>query len=200
MTAINQKKLNKLFFNPILGFGFLLCGIFACNPSSEPQNSHEPSTAADHLVPRYFSLENYFSAEIERLSALNNPVRKTVVINGESESQTLHIPNWNHELDLFLEADINKAAWRDSYAIDSTENALVYEALEPDLKTRKIKIKKGPKGEVTQIEIENEVSNWIYRSKEWLNYVPDSVYEIRKQQDIRIVGTNEYHVKAFGKP
>lgn len=200
MMNFNHIKLNKRFLDLLLGFGSLLLLAGACSSDTSSAGAPSPASITDSSGYRYFSLENYFKAEIERLSGLNSPVRKTVSINGETESQTLHITNWNHELDLFLGADINKAAWRNSYAIDSLENAIVYESLEPDLKTKKITIEKGLEGEIASIEIENEVSNWIYRSKELLIYVPDSVYEIKKQQVIRIVGNNEYQIKVFGKP
>lgn len=201
MMHANQIKVNKIGLDKLWNWACLLLLTCACSSETNSVNTTTTSSSAtDHIGNPYFSLESYFSGEIDRLTSLDNPVKKTVSINGETESQTLRISNWRHELDPFLGADINKAAWKTSYSIDSIENVLVYRALEPDLKTRKITIEKDSGGQVRRIEMENELVNWIYQSKEQLKYVPDSLYEIKKQQTIRIVGTNEYHILVRKEP
>lgn len=201
MMHANQIIVNKIGFDKLWNWACLLLLACACSSETNSVNTATTSSSAiDQVGNPYFSLENYFNGEIHRLTSLDNPVKKTVSINGETESQTLRISNWRHELAPFLEADINKAAWKTSYSIDSIENVLVYRALEPDLKTRKITIEKDSGGQVRRIEMENELVNWIYQSKERLKYVPDSLYEIKKQQTIRIVGTNEYHIIVRKEP
>src|SRR5882757_7054826 len=79
---------------------------------------------------KYFDIKGYFTKDIARLNKLNRPVFKTVSHNGVTESKTVHIDNWGHELDLFLGADINKPAWKNSYTIVNENGILIYKAKE----------------------------------------------------------------------
>lgn len=179
---------NRLYHTALIFL--LLTSVVACNSVTEPTTSTETEQ------PTYFSLNTYFSDEIDRLTKEQPDLEKTVNINGSSESKATNTVNWKHELELFAQADINKAAWTNSYTVDSTERKVVYTSKEPDLKTKQIIIQHKADKTVLGIEIHNEESNWIYRSVEKLTYYPDSLYSIDKIQEVRIVGSNHYHVQG----
>ena len=63
----------------------------------------------------YFDIEGYFKKEANRLSGKNRPIDKTVWINGKSEHHIINIKNWEKELGVFIEADINKGSWKGSF-------------------------------------------------------------------------------------
>ena len=110
---------------------------------------------------------------------------------GEKEAKTITIKDWQKELSLFIESDINKPAWTSSYAVTHDGDDIVYTSVDEDLRTKKIIVEK--KGDdIESITIHNEVMNQLYQSQEKLYYSPDSLYRIEKVQDIRVIGTNHY--------
>lgn len=144
----------------------------------------------------YFDLKGYFKQLADRLNQQNPTISKTVSKNNSSESKSLKINNWNEEFALFISADINKAAWKDSYSKDSSATKIVYTTKDPDLKTQKIIIDLT-KGKPTHFHIETKVDNLLYHTAEHLEFYPDSLYEIKKSQKVVLLGNNNY--KIIGK-
>lgn len=157
-----------------------------CAPEQRPANS---ST-------RFFDLKTYFDRESARLQERNPDVEKTVAKNELTESKKLHIRNWANELALFAGSDINKPAWETEYEITDTGMKTQYTATNPELRTQKIVIEKNAAGELKHIFILNNLKNILYSSAEELNFYPDSLYSIRKKQDILIIGSNDYFVSG----
>jgi len=120
-----------------------------------------------------------------------------VTHNGSSETKKIHIDNWGSELSLFIQSDINKPAWRDSYSIQNdADNSIIYTAKTPELKTRKIIVTKNKDNSIKWIMIYNASENFLYQTTEVLNYIPDSLYTIKKKQHVRFMGTNNYYIKG----
>jgi hypothetical protein len=170
-----------------IGFFFLL--LAACNGPEEKNFSK-----------RYVDLEGYFSKEAERLQKLNPLIVKKVSQNLENETRQLTIADWKTELSLFIESDINKPAWRDSYQIKTRANDITeYIATSENLKTRKIVIHRDKQGEIQSISISNKTSNPLYTSVEELTYQTRSGYQIHKSQAVKIIGKNSYSISATFK-
>jgi len=180
------------FYGILFVFISALC--FAC--TSTPTTEEKVQSATD----RYFSLEHYFAEQSRRLTQAEVMIVKTVDVNGNTETKTLKITNWESELAAFMDSDINKAAWRNSYAVDSSEHTIVYTSLEPNLRTKQIKLKRSESGEVKEIYINNEISNLLYTSQEYLRFYPDSLYEIIRDQTVRIMGKNRYQIRGQFAP
>lgn len=145
---------------------------------------------------RFFDLKAFFTGEICRLATQKIKVNKTVSRNGISESKKNIFPNWETELSLFLESDINKPAWTDSYLVSNNNYSTSYIASDSKLRTRKIVIKKNNEGKIVELSVVNRTTNFLYSSSEALLYIPDSLYQITKKQDVILLGKNSY--KIFG--
>ena len=105
--------------------------------------------------------------------------------------------NWEKELELFRQSDINKPAWKDSYTINRTASGVSYTAADPNLPTRRIVLEFDPQQKPLKILIETRVSNNLYSSADTLEYVPGDFYSIRKAQDVRVLGRQVYRVKGM---
>jgi hypothetical protein len=178
----------KLFPAAALFGILLLSGLPSCRPDIKQSGA----------VSNYFDVGGYFKADTARLKKLNLPVNKTVTHNGVTENKTVHITNWGQELNLFIQSDINRPAWKNSYRIQTMDSLLIYTAKYPDLRTTKIVIRKD-KDKVKWILLYNHTKNLLYETREKLSYFPDSVYLIEKWQRVRLMGRNNYRIEGVLK-
>jgi len=179
---------NRLFHTTLLFFW--LIGGSSCTSS----DSTKPTLAT---TGSYFSLEDFFLKEANRLAKLAPTVDKTVSRNGAPENKRVQIDDWENELALFIASDINKPAWQNSYRADSTEGSLIYTSIDPELRTQKIIIDKHRNGNIKHIAISNSTGNMLYKTTEHLDYYPDSLYQINKQQQVRVIGDSQYSIRGI---
>lgn len=143
---------------------------------------------------RFEDIKGYFNQEVERLNKVKTTISKTVSRNGVSEHKKNISPEWSTELALFSESDINKPAWSDSYKVNTDGNTISYIALDDELRTRSVVIKKSQNGKWIELAAVNRTSNYLYSSSEELLYIPDSLYRIIKKQDVVLLGKNHYQI------
>lgn len=163
----------------------LLCCWHACKPEIKETGA----------TLKYFDLKEYFRVDSARLAKANLPVKKTVTHNGITETRRLKILNWGQEFGLFAASDINKPAWKDSYTVQETADSIVYKAKFPELKTREIVIRKSG-DKVTSVYIHNYIHNLLYNTTERLTYKAGVYYKIEKDQQVKVMGANNYLVKG----
>jgi hypothetical protein len=169
-----------------LALGILAAScFFACKPDIKETGA----------TLKYFDIEGYFTGDTARLNRQHKPVLKTITYNGQTEQKTVHINNWGLELDSFIGSDINRPAWKNSYDIIADSSFLIYKAKYPDLKMRKMVIRKE-NGKVKWILIFNKTKNIIYQTTQKLTYFPDSLYMIEQDQRVRLMGINHYKVQG----
>jgi hypothetical protein len=170
----------------------MLCCIILCGTSCKPDIKETGAKL------KYFDIKGFFSADTARLNHLNTQVAKTVSHNGATESKTVKIADWGQELNLFMDADINKPAWQNSYTVLTDGSLLFYKAIDPDLKMREMIIKRD-KQKVEWVLIFNRTKNLLYTTTEKLTYYPDSLYLIEKDQHVRLMGNNNYSIQGLIK-
>lgn len=165
----------------ISGFGLMAVCLSACKPEIQKTN--------------FFDISGYFTKEAARLKAANKPILKTVEHNKVSETRKISIHDWDAELSLFKNSDINKPAWSNSYSVSGDGGITIYKAKDRDLKTHEIMIKQE-NGKVKWIVIYSSTQNLLYKTLERLEYFPDSLYLIERKQSVRVLGTNFYRIKG----
>ncbi|QKZ12058.1 hypothetical protein [Spirosoma sp. KUDC1026] len=79
----------------------------------------------------YYDVAGFVQNQVKALTAAKPLVSKAVQINSnKSQHQTSNI-NWTRELELFMQADINKPALRNSYQITRPDSATYQYTLKP---------------------------------------------------------------------
>jgi len=139
----------------------------------------------------YFDIKGYFGKEVARLQKLNSTVQKTVSVNGVTENKTTAITDWQKELAIFVNADINKTSWRGSFKIAKENGADVYTSDNKKIPVKKVVVEKRDL-KVNKVEIIIDNKNILYQSQDTLTYYPDSLYQINKQQKIRLLKLKKY--------
>lgn len=154
--------------------------VFACK---QVASGNTPNTTA---VLQFFDLKGYFTDEAHRLNVRPNAT-KIVTVNGKVEEKFIEDVDFTKELSFFLDSDINRPAWSDKYAIDTTFNEqhgvkqMAYKCLDDKLETRRI-ILDFEKGVVTNVLIESSTFNSIATFNQILSYKPDIGYSIESLQ------------------
>jgi hypothetical protein len=166
-------------------FCFMLLLLAACGSSS-------PKEEAPAL---YFDLKGYIEKEVTRLNHLKPIVDKTVVVNNQAERKKVKVENWTDELTVFLDADINKSAWQGLFDVSKSDTLETYRSNDDKVYVKSLQVERKNK-EVTGITILLNTKNYLYQSTDTLRYYPDSLYEIRKQQHIKLLNPKQYRISG----
>jgi len=159
-------------------------GCFGCN-------QREESKANTNLL--YFDISGYFKREATRLKKINPEIVKVVSVNGTAEQRKLRITDWDKELAIFSNADINKASWKGSFKIEKAEYTESYTSNNKRISVKKVLVYKD-NSKVKKLEIIITNKNILYSSGDTLLYYPDSLYQIKKHQKIKLLKAKTYTV------
>jgi hypothetical protein len=143
-----------------------------------------------------FDMKAYFTKEAGRLSASRSQLLKSAAQNGVSQTLLIKAPDWHAELALFANSVIDKPSWAGQYKLLKGRNQSTWSTGNPSLHTKMLKVSTSEAGKVTRIDIHNSTDNVLYNSDEWLTYVADSGYTIRKDQKVRLLRENHYLVRG----
>jgi hypothetical protein len=93
-----------------------------CDKGAQAPDPAAPG--APRAVGPYFDVRGLLDAQIRQLSARHPGATKEVSLRG-GPVETVRVPEvkWADELQIFYQADINKAALRGAYRLDSTTEA-----------------------------------------------------------------------------
>ncbi len=166
----------------LLLFGLVIFGN-ACTQVKQESATAQP----------YFDLENYFELEAKRLTKLNPEIVKTVIVNDRTEQKTVKIEDWRQEFGSFTDANINKAAWKGLFEMQQDGNSDSYTTAVDKIPVKKVEIFYKQKNIVAVKIFVNNV-NKLYTSTDSLIYYPDSIYQIKKIQQIKLFDQKRYQV------
>jgi len=93
-----------------------------CDGGQQPADPAAPG--APRLTGPYFDVRGLLDAQVRQLTARHPSVTKQVSLRG-SAPETVQVPQvkWADELQIFYQADLNKAALRGAYRLDSAAEA-----------------------------------------------------------------------------
>ncbi len=182
-------------------FPLLLLSFFAfsCDNSA-------PKTAAK---PVYFDVAGYVKSQIEMLSAQKPTVAKDARIGAQTNKQATPNINWTKELELFVQADINKPAFRNSYTIAQPDSLTYQYTLKPTeerLTVRTLTVKVDPKTrQPAQITALLKSENRLYESERRLLLESGADgriqhYRVEGFQQLAYFDRNEFRVDAQVNP
>ena len=138
----------------------LYCLLTLASCQTPAENSTEPNA--------YYDVKGFVQSQIELLSRQQPTIEKTMIVGQDEEKRTTKEVDWKKELELFLQADINKPAYRLSYAVQHPDS-LTYEytlQTEEDLPVRFLKVVLDKdSGKPTLIEAKISSKNKLYESE-----------------------------------
>lgn len=114
-----------------------------------------PTSANQDADKKYFDLAALIHSQISTLSKQKPQIAKTVNLSGQNDQILTDTLDWEKELALFKEADINSPSLRESYEIndDKASKTLTYTAKEEKLKVREIKLSYDEHSQMTALKV-----------------------------------------------
>ncbi len=160
--------------------------LFACRPDNYQD---EPGLNVTEQQP-FFDLSNYFQKEQVRLSALRSSFTKKATVNGKEETKVFESLDFEKELAMFIDSDINKVAWLDKYEVDSTLvngqlKTINYSTPDQSLKTQALSIH-FDREIVSQVDILRKSTSIAANVKQELTYKPALGYSIISTQNTKL--------------
>lgn len=122
--------------------------------------------------PGYYDLKLLIEGQVAYLDSLNPQVRKSTREAQEDKfyQENLQISNWQSELNMFSQANINRPILKGVYQVrDSSAGGdmyTVYTCQEADKPIRKLQVKKAPgQDKAEEVHVWLEQANLLYGSK-----------------------------------
>jgi hypothetical protein len=113
----------------------------------------------------YYDLAGLLNQQISNLSAKKPLVEKLVVLQDKQERITTKDIDWNKELELFLQADLNKQSYQSAYTIDVKDKSVTYFLKEGEkMPVKQLTIEFDEKELPKHIEVLMQTSNYLYES------------------------------------
>lgn len=146
-------------------------------------------TAEQVELTPYFDLEAFIDTEVDRLEAEYPTADKEITFNEATESHEDMTLDYEDELSIFRNADINRPAWLDKYRIDTLregeQTIITYLAQDSTLSIRKLTVTQRA-AEVVRIEVDSRTGTVLSDGRRYLRYEPATGYLIDSYQDRRI--------------
>jgi hypothetical protein len=169
--------------NTILLF-FILLFFISCNNSADKKQKTDLT---------YFDVKGYFEKEATRLNKENPLINKIVSINGATESKHIKISDWKKELALFSDADMNRASWKGLFELKKSKNQELYSSNNEKVPVKELVVI-YKNNEVFGIKVLIKNTNSLYTSIDTLTYYTDSLYQVKKMQNIKLLSKKSYTI------
>jgi hypothetical protein len=153
----------------------------------------------------YYPWESYLTSEIAYVITHGNRLQKSVFLDGEKEEKVLPDVDWKKEWALFLEADLNKAAYQTAYDHFS-EPGMIWYSLKPgeNLSVKKFVLHLDVEERPVKVEIEVEQKNLLFEThkKLFMNFSEGHVetYYIEGSQQLTWTNPTEYKLMGVLLP
>jgi len=144
---------------------------------------------------QYFDLKGYIQQEVIRLNRVKPTVDKTVTVNNQAERKQVKVASWADELTVFSDADINKSAWQGLFSVSKNDSVETYRSNDDKVFVKSLQVERKNKV-ISGIKIVLITDNYLYQSADTLSYYPDSLYEIKKQQHIKLLNPKQYRISG----
>ena len=117
----------------------------------------------------YYDLAGLLNQQISNLSAKKPLVEKAVVLEEKKERIETKEIDWNKELELFLQADLNKQSYQSAYTIDIKDKKANYVLKEGEkMPVKLLTIEFDDKNLPKHIEVMMNTDNYMYESSKKL--------------------------------
>ncbi|MCF0053092.1 hypothetical protein LXM25_23690 [Dyadobacter sp. LJ53] len=142
----------------------------------------------------YYDLKGFIENQIVYLNEKKPKVTKTVQLDGKEEVRVETGTDWKKELELFVQADINKPAYRNSYVVTRSDSS-VYEYKIKDGENLPVRLLTIKVDSATQQPV---MVKALLRSENRI-YSSEKTIELTPSRRDNLLGVSSYSVKGYQK-
>ncbi|TVR80261.1 MAG: hypothetical protein EA412_04950 [Chitinophagaceae bacterium] len=156
----------------------------------------------DATLPHY-DIRSLMKEVTEDLITRNPEVEKEIRLNGSVEVKRLQIDNWENELFIFTEADINRPSYVGKYSIDTINIAggnilLHYVAKEENLTTKEMKVYLSDfHSKPDSLMIRTASENFLNQTTQKMKFIPGKGYSLEGYQNIWLLNPREIFIEVM---
>ena len=149
----------------------------------------------------YFDLPTFLNERIANLQKNNQWVRKHVTKDGHEHIIERGDIEWNEELDLFLDSDINRPAWRGEFKVDTIklerEYVVTYKTENKQIPVKNVvvTIDKDTR-QCLKLTVDRRTKNFLYQSDQSLYYTTGEGYIMKGKLSINYLFDSEYSIQS----
>jgi hypothetical protein len=155
----------------------------------------------------YYDVKGFIETQIVYLAEQKPTVHKKMSVAGKNEDRTTKEVDWKKELELFVQADINKPAYRKSYSVTKPDSLTTLYTLQPteNLPVQYLKVQVDKiTGNPTAIQALLRSENKLYRSEKHIemhcasqaNQWRLTDYAIKGYQKLAMTDQKDFDIKA----
>lgn len=149
----------------------------------------------------YYDLPSCMRKQVDALNTMGKHVRKKLTKDGHTQVLEHGNVNWDEELELFLDSDINRPAWRGAFKADTVQLERMYvityrtENEEIPVKNVVVTIDKENK-QCLRLTIDRQTDNFLYTSVQKLFFTPGEGYTIKGSLKVVFLFESEFAVES----
>jgi hypothetical protein len=146
---------------------------------------------SENQVKVYYDLNGFIKSQIQELTKIEVKVQKRVLLDDKKEEIKIDKIDWDKELELFIQADLNKQAYQLSYDKIENDSLVVYQLKNGEkLPVSRLEILFDDKKNPRRIEARLNTKNYLYESSKTLKMV----LENNRIQNYKIEGWQELFI------
>ena len=151
-----------------------------------------------------FDLKGFLDHEIATHLKDIKMVKKTVTVNGKTETKEVEIKDWKEELKPFFNSDINRPAWRDKYKFEKRMGDTIgffhlFYRVDENLRTKTMSVYFLDENRAASVHVWNEQKSAIADSDEDLQYfgkANQQIYQIKTKQKMPLSDEQVIEIKV----
>lgn len=149
----------------------------------------------------YYDLPKCMSYQAETLERMGKHVRKRLTKDGQTQVVERGEVNWKEELELFIDSDINRPAWRGAFRADTVvlERMLVitYQTENREIPVKSVVVTLDRENrQCLRLTIERGSDNFLYTSSQKLFFTPGEGYIIKGHLKVPFIFESEFSVES----
>lgn len=171
----------------------LICLLCAC--------SKDPAEVYYEDQRFYYDLPSFITKQANNLQSKSQWVRKQVTKDGHSHIIERGDIEWMEELDLFIESDINRPAWRGEFKVDTIrlerEYVITYKTDNKQIPVKNVvvTIDKETK-QCLKVTVDRRTENFLYQSDQSLYFTTGEGYMMKGKLSVSYLFDSEYSIDS----
>jgi hypothetical protein len=136
----------------------------------------------------YFNLAKIVQTDIDSNTKNSCGEEKIINVNNKQEKQTINSLDWQKEMQLLLDCDMNKPSWKGKFNVDtlwkqdSTMYSITYYSLSNKIQVKRLCVEYANNNEIATITIDKKINSILFSNRQQIIYQPGQSFTVSSQQ------------------